>query len=339
MSHSHDHDHARPAPQAEHDKLGPLGAPGGALGGDALRAAVIAEFAAAAEAAKVAAGSVDAGAATAVHEYRKALRRGRAVLTMVGGALPKSERRAVKLSLQEARRAVSTVRDHAVAPETVAKLELGDDERLAADGVLSNASEAMPPVEEIRTLLVEGAKRAAQQVEALEAALPQKLELGTLVEGVRAVYAEAREARDGAKKSTHAFHAWRRRTKELVYQLELLARWAGKRVAALHDEADGAADSLSPAVDLIMLREFVATYAQGVGTGHLAKLADALDDRLASVMKDARKASRDAFDRKPGAFAKKLERAVKKDLMPAAESEPEHDAGDEHDGEHDSHDD
>jgi CHAD domain-containing protein len=321
MATSHPHapasDDAHPAPQAEHDKLGPLGTQGGALAGDALRAAMIGEFLAAAEAARDAASSVDAGAATAVHEYRKALRRARAVLTLVSDALPKSERRAVKRSLQEARRAVSTVRDHAVAPETVAKLELGDEERAAADGVLANAAEAMPPVEEIRTLLLEGAKRAAAQVEALEASLPRELELGTIVEGVRVVYAEARDARAGAKKSTAKFHAWRRRTKELVYQLELLARWAGKRVGALHDEADLAADALSPAVDLIMLREFVATYAQGVGTGHLAKLADALDDRLHAAMKDARKSSRGAFARKPGKLAGKLERAVKKDLAPA----------------------
>ena len=237
MATSHSHDDAHPAPQAEDDKLGPLGTQNGVLAGDALRAAMIAEFAAAAEAARDAAGAVDAGAAIAVHDYRKALRRARAVLTLVSDALPKSERRAVKQALQEARRAVSAVRDHAVAPETLAKLELTDEERIAADGVLANAAEAMPPIAEIKTLLSDGATRAHLQVEALEAALPRELHLDTIIDGVRAVYAEARDARDGSKTSTTKFHAWRRRTKELVYQLELLARWAGKRVAALHDEA------------------------------------------------------------------------------------------------------
>jgi len=316
-SHSHSHgssDDAHPAPQTEHDKLGPLGTQGGALAGDALRAAMIAEFLAAAEAAGDAAASVDAGPATAVHEYRKALRRARAALTLVADALPKSERRAVERALQEARRTVSAVRDHAVAPETLAKLTLGPEERVEADTVLANAAAAMPPVAEIQTLLSEGAARAAAQVEALEAALPRALELDTVIEGVRAMYAEAREARGGSKKSMAQFHTWRRRTKELVYQLELLSRWAGKRVAALYDEVHTAADALSPAVDLIMLREFVGTYAQGVGNGHVARLADAIDEALRAAVKDARKATRGAFARKPRKLAGKLHRAVKKDL-------------------------
>ena len=314
MASSHTIERTQPAPQTEHDKLGPLGTQGGALEGDALRAAMIAEFLAAAEAAGEAAASVDAGAATAVHEYRKALRRARAVLTLVADALPKSERRAVKRSLQEARRVVSAVRDHAVAPETLAKLELSDEERVAATDVLANAAEAMPPVDEIKTLLVEGAARAAQQSEALEAALPRTLELHTIIEGVRSVYAAARDAREGSKKNTHKFHAWRRRVKELTYQLEILARWAGKRVGELHEDVEKAADVLSPAVDLIMLREFVATYAQGVGSGNLGKLADTLDEKLKDAMKVARKQTRHAFGRKPSVLAKKLERAVKKDL-------------------------
>src|SRR5690348_16664786 len=83
-------------PFAEHDKLGPLGAKASVLDNESeLRRVLVAEFAATAEAAREAAGKVDAGAATAVHDYRKALRRARAVLSLVADALPKSERRAV----------------------------------------------------------------------------------------------------------------------------------------------------------------------------------------------------------------------------------------------------
>src|SRR6185295_9060980 len=125
---------------AEDDKLGPLGRRASALHDPGeLRAKLVAEFTGAVAAAKEAVGSVDRGTRSAVHDSRKALRRARAVLSMIGGALPKSERRAVRAALQEARRSLSTVRDHAVAPETLGAMTLGDDERETAKRVLDNA--------------------------------------------------------------------------------------------------------------------------------------------------------------------------------------------------------
>src|SRR5579872_2238806 len=100
---------------SEHDKLGPLGAKTSAIqDAAALRGALIRAFEAAAHDAREAVAAIDKGSApAAVHAARKALRRARAVLGLVGGALPRSERRAVKTALQDARRALSTVRDHA----------------------------------------------------------------------------------------------------------------------------------------------------------------------------------------------------------------------------------
>src|SRR2546423_11070748 len=95
-------------PQAELDKLGPIGGKAAVLDDDAeLRSALVEEFLAASDGARDAAREVDDGASGAVHDYRKALRRARAVLSLVADALPKNERRAVKKALQEARRSVS----------------------------------------------------------------------------------------------------------------------------------------------------------------------------------------------------------------------------------------
>src|SRR5215468_4344959 len=143
----------------EHDKLGPLGAKTSAIqDAAALRGALIRAFEAAAHDARDAVAAIDKGSApAAVHASRKALRRARAILGLVAGALPKGERRAVKAALQEARRSLSTVRDHAVAPETLAQLALDDADRASANQVLSNATEAMPATPEIKQLLAEAA--------------------------------------------------------------------------------------------------------------------------------------------------------------------------------------
>jgi CHAD domain-containing protein len=302
----------------EHDKLGPLGAKVSALHQPAdLRKTLLDEFERAVQAARAAAAAVDRGSATAVHDTRKALRRARAVLSLVSPALPKSESRAVRRALQEARRALSALRDHAVAPETLGKLELADEERATARRVLDNAAAAMPAVDEIKQLLGESAARAAAQAEALAAALPQELDVAVLGEGISVIYAEARDARRASKRSKRWFHTWRRRSKELAYQLDLVASHAGARAQAIHDEIDGVTEFLSPAVDLIMLREFVATYAQGIPAEDTARLVASIDQRLADLMKDARKSGRDSFRLKPRRFAKRLAKAIKRDLTPA----------------------
>jgi CHAD domain-containing protein len=308
-------------PYSEHDKLGPLGAKISAIQDPAaLRGALIRAFEAAAHDARDAVVAVDKGsAASAVHASRKALRRARAVLGLVAGALPKGERSAVKAALQQARRSLSTVRDHAVAPETLAQMALGDDDRATANRVLTNAAEAMPAVAEIKQLLAETAARAAAQAEALQAALPHDLDWDTVSAGVRASYAEARHACRASKRSRSWFHTWRRRSKELVYQLELVAQHAGPRLTALHDELSGATDVLGPAVDLIMVRDFVATYGQGVAPEALDHLRDTIDHGLDELMKSARKAARESFRQKAKRLEKRLTKSVRRDLAPPDE--------------------
>jgi CHAD domain-containing protein len=241
------------------------------------------------------------------------------MLGLVGGALPKSERSAVKTALQEARRALSTVRDHAVAPETLAGLVLDDADRATANRVLANAAEAMPAADEIKQLVAESAARAAAQAEALQAALPPELDWDTVAEGLATTYGEARHAVGAAKRSKSWFHTWRRRSKELVYQLDFVAKHAGPRIAAIESEIAGVTDTLGPAVDLIMLREFIATYAQGIPGDAIEHLRDILDVSLDELMKSTRKLARDTFHAKPKKFEKRVTKSLRRDLTPPDE--------------------
>lgn len=303
----------------EEDKLGPLGtARASALREPAdLRARLMDEFEAAVAATKAAAAFGEEGSANAVHVSRKALRRARSVLAMMSAALPKSERRAVRRALQEARRALSTARDHAVAPETLGALELDADARDTAKRVLDAAAEAIPHVAEIKQLLGEAATRAAAQAEALAAALPLELSWHVLADGIADTYSRARRARRLAKHSKQWFHTWRRRSKEFVYQLDFVAAHAGARTLAVRAELDAITDLLGPAVDLVMLRDFVTTHAQGLDVD---RLRDDIQDELERRMKEARKAGRDAFSQRPKKFVRRLARAVERDLTPVDEN-------------------
>ncbi len=308
---------APPQPYSEEDKLGPLGSRASALHDPVeLRAKLIGEFNAAVHAAREAAASVDDGSATAVHESRKALRRARAVLSMLAGALPKRERRAVKNALQEARRSLSTVRDHAVAPETLGTLELSDEDRDTAKRVLDNAAEAIPPTSDTKQLLGEAAARAAAQAEALEAALPPKITWDEVAWGIRKLYGEARRAHRASKINKSWFHTWRRRTKELSAALGFIARQAGPRTLAIQSEFDAISDTLGPAVDLLMVREFAETHGLGLSPESIEHLRHTIEKVLDDLMKAGRKAGKDTYDMRPKKFEKRLSRAIKRDLMP-----------------------
>lgn len=305
----------------EDDKLGPLGQRPSVLhDAGELRGKLLEEFTTAVAQAREAAASADKNAHEAVHDSRKALRRARAVLSMLGSALPKSERRAVRQALQEARRSLSTVRDHAVAPETLASADLDEDDRDTARRVVDNAAEAIPVLSEIKQLLGEAAARAAAQAEALATALPPEVSLAIVIDGIADVYGDARRARRRAKNDTAWFHTWRRRSKELVYQLDFLATHAGPRTMAIRAEIEAVTDQLGPAVDLVMVREFVATHAQGIPGEQIGRLHDTLDAQIDDLMKSTRKMARDAYRQKPKKMERRLAKAIRRDLTPVDDS-------------------
>ena len=75
---------------------------------------------------------------------------------------------------------------------------------------------------------------------------------------------------------------------------------------------------LSTAVDLIMLHEFVETYGQGVAPDAIERLQHTIDAQLDQIMGDARKAAAKPFRARSKQFCKRVSKAVRRDLAPAA---------------------
>lgn len=301
----------------EHDKLGPLGTRASVLdGGGDLRAAIVGEFRDAVAKSRAASDQVKTNPAQAVHEYRKGLRRARAVLSLVEESLPRSEFRAIRDVLRGARRAVSAARDQAVAPEALAHLTLDNDDRATAEAVVAAAREAAPPADEIARVLADGAMRAAAQSDALDAALPPTIEWDAVADGLSGTYREARRQLKRSRKKWKAFHAWRRRTKELTYQLELLSHHAGERTAKRHADFDALGGPLGGVVDLIMLREMLVVHGTGADREHLAALLEHIDDQIDTAIRDARREGKSLYERSARKFTKKVAKAARRDLEP-----------------------
>jgi CHAD domain-containing protein len=285
-----------------------------------LRRILFTEFQAAADDVRRAAGSVTESLASTVHDYRKALRRARAVLKLFAPALPRRDARDIRRALTQARRTLGATRDHAVANDVLGTLD-GEQERALAKTVLDNAAASALASAEIKQLLAEGAARTAAQVEMLDAALPQRIAWHTAVEGLRATYAEARDARKAAKRSRHAFHIWRRRCKELVIQLDVLAR-ISPDLDIQRERVEAVSDTLGHAVDLLMARDFVRTHAADIGEDGVDLLSDAICRELDDEIRKGRRAGRDAFRKKPRTLARKLAKTLQRDVTTVAAPPP-----------------
>jgi CHAD domain-containing protein len=304
-------------PYPEQDKLGPLGGavlPARRFDDDAdLRAAIVAAFRAAIADADTAVQieSID----EAIHELRKALRRARAIKSLVGATLAKDDRRDLRRALVETRKTLSTARDLTVLPHA---LEMVDESlRPRGAAVVELARTGAAPVEQVRETLAAAAARVTPLADMIAAALPAQLEWSDLEDGLAETYRRARDNLRTSKRSPAAFHRFRKRAKELSYQLELLADGIDGKVERLRRGLVELGDTLGDTVDVWLLREVAGTHAPDD-----ADLLGALDEDLRDRIKLARRQAKAVFDRRARKFARKVRRAVRADHAPEAVPEP-----------------
>lgn len=257
----------------------------------------------------------------AVHEYRKALRRARAIWALLRPAVGRDAHDAIRDELRAARRQVSIARDHHVAGGALAQLALESQEREGANHLLLLLQSEEPAASESCAHLRQGASSAMEQLSFVEQLAPDDLTVADLVEGLAGTYRQARAARRAAKNSRRAFHRWRRRCKELDAQFALLAAHAGERTAELRRLYGEVADSLGPIADLIMLRDLSAAYRARHPDAPFAELEDALGDLTRAQIRSARKLAKPLFVAKPGKLSKLVRRAIEQDLADQAAPE------------------
>jgi CHAD domain-containing protein len=294
-------------PVAEPEKVGPLGAV--AQSSD-LRLALLASFRRAIDDARAATAmtSVDAG----VHDCRKALRRARAIVRLVANTLGRDDRRDLRRALRDARRLLSPSRDVAVLPGALAALDVGEEAHAAAVATVAAARATATPAEETRKLVAEAVAKVVPLADVMAAALPAALEWDDVADGLADTYRAGRRAMKKARRSHGAFHAVKRRAKELALQLELLAGAPDGKVDALGRRLSDLADELGDTVDEIMLRNYLAEH------GADAAVLEAIDGQLDRRMATGRKSARALFDRRARRFTKKVQRAMRKDVAAVA---------------------
>ncbi len=238
-----------------------------------------------------------------VHGARKATKRVRALLRLVRAGLAAPRFRAANLGLRDAARGLAAARDAVVALATFDDLvPIPGDELAPVRAALLAAADASGTAGVGPELLA----RAADALDRVHAKLSEGLAGRALTwdhleAGLWDSYAEGRRAMRAAfdNPDDEAFHAWRKRVKDLWYQTQLLNGLCEPVLAAQERLLADLGDRLGDDHDLAVL----AAQPPAVG---LPALAEILAARRRTLRRDAWRLGQQIYAERPRAFLRRL---------------------------------
>jgi hypothetical protein len=248
-----------------------------------------------------------------VHEARKELKRARATLRLLRGAIGDVAYQHANRQLRDAARPLSRVRDAKVLVDVVAELradegsgprrselealeqELRSDRRQAREAVLNGAG------------VIAGIRRSIRSVRTAVGGWPDPTN-DALRCGVERIYRKARKAFSDAEadRSDATLHESRKQTKYLGRAVEVLEPGAGRAARAKRSKrADSIAAALGDDHDLAVLEQRLAGRAASSPAGHA--IVSHIDRRRKQLQRKAAKRSRRLYRRKPRKFVEALD--------------------------------
>ncbi len=251
--------------------------------------------------------------ADSIHRIRVATKRLRAHWNLVRPELKKSAYTTAKERLRLAARCVAGQRDATVMLATFDELiDAAPSAKLRHSlvAVRQAASEHFAA----DTVELPAAPEQQKLIEALEADRHQwqKLELGRadaslLEHGLRETYARARRSGRYAARGQRAedFHRWRRWSKYLLYQLEILERFDPDRLSRYIRDLKALGKLLGRSQDHAVTRRLVRDTLD-LQKEDRRRVLKAIDRKDRSVLRRARSLRSRLFDQRPGKFVRAL---------------------------------
>ena len=241
-----------------------------------LREAIIGSFAGVLLVARRCTATADSEPARSVHDFRKSLRRARSVVALLRPALGRTAAGGLTEGLRSAFRSTSDLRDADVLTATLAGLA-GDDPELFVEAaevaarVSANSKDVRP-----EKVLREAIPILRRLPGALEVTLPREYSTPDLEEGLARGYRRAQRAWAAAseRRTDAEFHEWRKRVKELRYQLELLASHGSSTLKAREKALGALARELGEVTDQALLCRRIESGDGGGAPGSASRLLE-----------------------------------------------------------------
>lgn len=247
----------------------------------------------------------------AVHEYRKSLRRARALLRLLQAELG-PDFSELNGQLRELVRRTSQTRDLDVLADTLGGLPepLKAKEQRDREAVLALITQTRQEREalDISALLARDLDILQTMRFDLVQAMPEDYGWEQLCEGIARAHKRARMALANAiaHGDDEDIHDWRKRVKELRYQLELLtSRHHHAPLEDAHEHLSALAERLGQVTDLMILRDFIVAHRQAFEKSP-KRLLKHLEALIEEGFDGCVHQSKHLFGYKPRAFARHI---------------------------------
>lgn len=250
--------------------------------------------------------------ATQVHQVRKSLKKTRSALRLLRGVIDGEERRAANRSCRDAARRLSGARDAQVKVDTLASITSGEPavDTAAIEWRRDLEREASAHDDD---LTPEALADIARQIESVARTFRGREIPGAeeqIVKNLARTFRRGRKAMKRARGSgaPESFHAWRKRAKDLRYQLEFLEPQLSKKFSEVRKEVEDLGESLGGLHDLDVL----------AGDFEIRELPERECAELAGLLAEAREGQaeacldlgRETYRLKPRKFGDRLGEAL-----------------------------
>jgi CHAD domain-containing protein len=250
-----------------------------------------------------------------VHAVRKRMKRLRAAWRLIRAELDADVFRAENKRFRDIGRSLAALRDARICVRATDELrrdfrrKSGSGELVQVRDVLAGEFASIAAAARERdwrrqlAASLEDARRAVDRWEL------EKIEWAHLRHGLRKTYKKGRRARDKARRepTDENLHEWRKRVKDLWYQLDLLRALSPKAVARFLRKTEKLSDQLGEDHDLAVLRTaLTAKRAELANTGGFELALELIARRRPQLRKAAFRLGDKLFSEKPRAFVQRL---------------------------------
>lgn len=271
-----------------------------------LREAVVMAFTRILGDARTAARRAPGDPVEAIHDFRKSVRRARAVVSLLRPSLGKTAAAGITSELRRAFGPTGDVRDAHILVDTLREVPSDDPARDAILRALEEEARGdSAPAGEV---LHAGSRILQPLPGVLDVTLPRAYSMEDLAGGVGRGWRRTRRAlKRAASTGLDAdFHEWRKRVKELRYQVELLASTGSPELKRREKALSALAEELGRVTDLIVLRSALATRQERGSLPAAPGLMESIRLAIGERSRELIARGREAFADPPEEFARRV---------------------------------
>ncbi len=243
-----------------------------------------------------------------VHDYRKSIRRARALVALLRPALGRTATTGLIRELRQAFRATGPIRDEAILLSTLRSTASEDPARTAIEQALEAEQRGHGQPGRAAQCLTAGARMLAPLPATLQVVLPREFSIADLERGLARSFRRAQSTLKQAAVSglETDFHEWRKRVKELRYQVELLASTGSAELARREDALAILAEELGKVTDLIVLAAELARRQQAGSLPEAPGLSRAIHESIRDRARDLLARGEQLFAQAPKDLARQV---------------------------------